>query len=46
VDDYILLTGIETISEIRPGQPEALLPTLHYLVTVVDGLIQNFLPYL
>jgi len=46
VDDYILLTGIETISEIRPGQPEELLPTLHYLDTVVDGLIQNFLPYL
>jgi hypothetical protein len=46
VDDYILPTGIETISEIRPGQPEALLPTLHYLVNVVDGIVENFLPYL
>jgi len=46
VDDYILPTGIETISEIRAAQPEALLPTLHYLVSVVDGLIKNFLPYL
>jgi hypothetical protein len=46
VDDYTLPTGIETISEIRAGQPEALFPTLHYLITVVDGLVQNFLPYL
>ena len=46
VDDYILPTGLETISEIRPGQPEALLPTLHYLVDTVDSLIKSFLPYL
>ena len=46
MDEYILPTGLETINEIRPGQPEALLPTLHYLVAVVDGLTQTFLPYL
>jgi hypothetical protein len=37
VDDYVLETGLETISEIGPEQPEALLPTLHYLVAVVDA---------
>jgi hypothetical protein len=46
MNDYILESGLETISEIRAGQPEALFPTLHYLVAVVDGLIKNFLPYL
>jgi hypothetical protein len=46
VDDYVLDSGLETISEIRAGQPEALLPTLHYLIAVVDGIIKNFLPYL
>src|ERR1035438_10277182 len=40
-----LPTGLDTISEIRPGQPEALLPILHYLIAVVDGIIKNFLPY-
>jgi hypothetical protein len=42
VDDYVLDSGLETISEIRAGQPEALLPTLHYLIAVVDGIIKNF----
>jgi hypothetical protein len=45
-DDYVLESGLETISEIRAGQPEALFPTLHYLVAVSDGIIKNFLPYL
>jgi hypothetical protein len=46
MDDYVLESGLETISEIRAGQPEALFPTLHYLITVADGIIKNFLPYL
>gem|GEM_PF-2699798 len=46
VNDYVLESGLETISEIRAGQPEALFPTLHYLIAVTDGIIKNFLPYL
>ena len=42
VDDYILPTGLETISEIRPGQPEALLPTLHYLITMCMASSKTF----
>lgn len=36
----------ETIRKIRISKREALLPTLHYLVDTVDGLIEKFLPYL
>jgi hypothetical protein len=46
VDDYVLESGLETITEIRAGQPEALFPTLHYFVAVVDGIVKDFLPYL
>lgn len=45
-EDFILESGLERISEIRAGQPEALFPTLHYLIEVVGGIIKNFLPYL
>ena len=46
VDDYILVGGKETITELRPGRREALLPTLHYLVEVVDRIVNEFLPFL
>jgi hypothetical protein len=46
VKDYILAGGKETISELRSGRREALLPTLHYLVEVVDGIVNEFLPVL
>jgi hypothetical protein len=46
VKDYILLGGKETISELRSGRREALLPTLHYLVEVVDRIVKEFLPVL
>jgi hypothetical protein len=46
VKDYILAAGKETISELRSGRREALLPTLHYLVQYIDGIIDAFLPCL
>jgi len=46
VKDYILRGGKETIPELRPGRREALLPTLHYLVEVVDRIVHEFLPVL
>ena len=46
VKDYILVGGKETISELRSGRREALLPTLHYLVEVVDRIVNEFLPVL
>jgi hypothetical protein len=45
-NDYILRGGKETLVKLRAGRREALLPTLHYLVTVVDGLTKEFLPFL
>jgi hypothetical protein len=36
----------ETLRKLRISKREALLPTLHYLVDAVDGLIGQFLPYL
>jgi len=44
VDDYILRGGKETLSKLRASRREALLPTLHYLIDTVDGLIYQFLP--
>jgi hypothetical protein len=44
--DYILRGGKETISELSSGRREALLPTLHYLVQYIDGIIDAFLPCL
>ena len=44
--DDRLIAGKETLRKIRIGKREALLPTLHYLVDTVDGLIEQFLPYL
>ncbi len=46
VKDYILRGGKETISELRSGRREALLPTLHYLIEVVDRIVHEFLPVL
>jgi hypothetical protein len=46
VKDYILPGGKETISELRAGRREALLPTLHYLVQYIDGIIDAFMPCL
>jgi hypothetical protein len=41
-----LPSGKETIGNVRIGKREALLPTLHYLVDTVDGIIEQFLPFL
>jgi uncharacterized protein YbcI len=46
VKDYILRGGKETITKLRSGRREALLPTLHYLVEVVDRIVNEFLPVL
>ncbi len=46
VNDYILRGGKETLVKLRTGRREALLPTLHYLVDTIDGIIQSFLPLL
>jgi hypothetical protein len=46
VNDYILLGGKETLSKLRSGRREALLPTLRYLIDTVDSLIDEFLPFL
>jgi len=46
VQDNILPTGKETLSKLRSGRREAMLPTLHYLVQFVDGIINLFLPVL
>jgi len=42
VKDYILRGSQETISELRSGRREALLPTLRYLVQFVDSIIKPF----
>jgi hypothetical protein len=46
VNDYVLVGGRETITKLRPGRREAMLPTLHYLVQYIDGIIDAFLPCL
>jgi hypothetical protein len=46
VNDYILPGGRETITKLKAGRREALLPTLHYLVQYIDGIIDAFLPCL
>jgi hypothetical protein len=46
VNDYVLPRGKETLVKLRAGRREALLPTLHYLVNTIDGLIGQFLPFL
>jgi len=46
VKDYVLRGGKETITKLRAGRREALLPTLHYLVEVVDRIVNEFLPVL
>jgi uncharacterized protein YbcI len=46
VNDYILPGGRETITKLKVGRREALLPTLHYLVQYIDGIIDAFLPCL
>jgi hypothetical protein len=46
VKDYILRGGKETLVKLRTGRREAFLPTLHYLVSTIDGLIDKFLPFL
>jgi hypothetical protein len=45
-DDYILVSGKETLSKLRASRREALLPTLHCLVGAVDNLLSLFLPFL
>jgi hypothetical protein len=42
VKDYILRSSQETISELRAGRREALLPTLSYLIQYVDGIVKPF----
>ena len=42
VQDYILRGSQETISELRAGRREALLPTLRYLVQFVDSIVKPF----
>lgn len=44
--DYILPTGKEKLTKLRPNRREALLPTLDYLTNVVDGTVKQFLPFL
>lgn len=44
--DYILRTGKETLLRLRPGRREALLPTLHYLIDLVESIVPLFQPAL
>jgi hypothetical protein len=46
VNDYILPGGKETLSKLRAGRREALLPSLHYLVDFVETVVGSFLPAL
>lgn len=46
VKDYVLLSGKETLVKMRSGRREALLPSLHYFVNVVEAIVNGFLPAL